>query len=340
MLLKYLHQVAQQHVARVDVPSPDDGMQAAAKLLGLMVKNHDHRGNLPKSIKETIATLQPGDAFALHVVKQNAGIIFRRVSDTLQLEVFEASPVSEAVVNCQGRLRCTYPGPVTSISWGVAHDPAFLKELGAFLHHMDIHEFTDETTSKSRKGNNELSETRDTTDPRYIIELFTGMMRGIGKEISVSRITKNVRDEVNWNTAENPWRRSPLWLITRVALQTTLGRTQYKCFLLQVIRTILQQAIQFDIDSYSISCISKKLARRVRKLGEISIPDHLLQMIQGTVERGADLLAARWDTTNVESQRRVDEGFNLDHRANKSVRETKEIDTNRSGPQREVAPHQ
>ncbi|KAG1837186.1 hypothetical protein DFJ58DRAFT_846617 [Suillus subalutaceus] len=58
--------------------------------------------------------------------------------------------------------------------------------------------------------------------PRYITELLTGILRGLGSIADVPRIRKRIGDDVLWNNTKLPWRRSPLWLVIRVALQTTL----------------------------------------------------------------------------------------------------------------------
>ncbi|EWC47773.1 hypothetical protein DRE_02973 [Drechslerella stenobrocha 248] len=271
-----------------------------------MAKVHDPDAEFPRQVMDGIMGLANGDAFALHVFRQNAGVIIRRVQDDLRFEVFEASPIPAAVVGCKGRLRCNFPGPVTAIPCQVARDPLFLNELGNFLQHMDTRQFTEETLSKSRKGGNDLSETRDTADPRYIIELLTGIMRGIGKEVeTVNIITKNLRDEVNWKSALSPWRRSGLWLVVRVGLQTTLGRDEYKFFMLRVIGAVLAQAIHSDIDSYSISCIRQKLARRAFKLGEANIPQELLAQTLRIAQEGHSMLSYRWSQTIAGSERLV-----------------------------------
>ncbi|EGX47244.1 hypothetical protein AOL_s00091g65 [Orbilia oligospora ATCC 24927] len=318
LLLKFLLQIAEKYI-----PSSDTSDLCVPgyiqNILNPMTEIHDPREDFPKAIQNALIHLASGDAFALHVLMQNAGIIFRRVDGTLQFEVFEASADAEAVVTCQGRLKCTYPGPATCIPWDVVSDPGFLKELAAFLHHMDTYEFTARTRKKSHKGGNRLSETRETVDPCYIIELLTGIMRGIGKEIGVGRVTKNVRDEVNSGSAKNPWRRSGLWLVTRVALQTTLSARDYKCFLLEVVRVILQQAVQFDLDSFTVSCISKKLARRAQKLGENQISSLLLENIMRTSEVASRLISRRWETAIAASQRQVTWNSQLGTSSNISV---------------------
>ncbi|KAF3912496.1 hypothetical protein ABW20_dc0106228 [Dactylellina cionopaga] len=284
-------------------------------LLSAMVRFQNSTNEFPQRLANAILHLKEGDAFALYISMQNAGLIFRRLEDFLRIEVFEASPVSEAVIGCKGRLKCSFPGPATAIRWEIAERPEFLKQLGRFLHHMDIEQFTAETLSKSRKGGNNLSEIRDVTDPRYIVDLFTGMMRGLGERIEVNRISKNLRDEVNWKSTLNPWRRSGMWLVIRVALQTTLSHNEYKLFILEVVGVILDQTIRLNVDNYTLSCISRKLVRRASKIGEANIPEELLAKVLKVVNSGFDMLSYRWRKEILDSARLVE----WDHHLNNSI---------------------
>ncbi|KAF3929730.1 hypothetical protein AA313_de0209692 [Arthrobotrys entomopaga] len=297
ILLRFLCQVAGRYAARDEI-SGDYKLVAkkAKRILDLTQSVQDPHGDFEKHLTAAIVKLGFGDAFALHISEQNAGLLVRRVGYTLRFEAFEASPLREVVVNCKGSLRCTYPGPATAIPWRIATDTAFLAQVSAFLAHMDTHPFIEETACKSRKGGDDLSEERDTNDPRYIIELFTGMMRGLGEEIKVDRIEKNVRDEVNYYSAQKPWRRSPLWLIIRIILQTTFARDEYKIFMLEIIRAILSEAVQLDLDSYTLSCINKKLARRLDKIGSTNVPEVVLAEIIKTIQEASDKISHRWNT--------------------------------------------
>ncbi|KAF3308478.1 hypothetical protein TWF173_001179 [Orbilia oligospora] len=303
-LIEFLVGVAREYICSPDSPASFK----AKKILELTARVHEPATDFPLRLRNTILQLEEGDSFVLHVFMQNAGIIFRRLEENLQMEAFEASPVSEAVISCKGRLKCEYPGPATVIPWGVAKDPAFLRELGSFLHHMDVQQ--PDTLSKSQKGGNNLSKTRDTANPRYIIELFTGMMRGIGRECGPHRISKSLRDEVNWDSGLNPWRRSGLWLVVRVALQIALDHDEYKCFLLETVRVVLDQASRLKIDSYSLSCTSRKLARRASKIGEAKLPRSLLERTLDTAEKAFGILSGRWQTEISDSKRMAE--WNVD----------------------------
>ncbi|KAK6511638.1 hypothetical protein TWF481_000547 [Arthrobotrys musiformis] len=288
-----------------DDQNTDSGFVKAHDILGRMVDIHNPRHDLKIPLKAKILGLEPGGAFGLHVVGQNAGITFRRVEDSLRFETFEVSPLPAAPVNCKGRLKCTYPGATTTIPWDIVKSSTFSDRLVEFLDHMTSQEFTSETLSKTRKGGNEISETRSSPDPRYIVELFTGIMRGIGEEAAPRMITKSIRDEANWNNSYKPWRRSGMWLVIRVVLQTTLENQQYKFVMLEVIRALLNEAIVNEHESYAISCTSKKLARRCQKENVDRIPAALLGEITKTMEKCSDLLKNRWDETIAKSNQKV-----------------------------------
>ncbi|KAF3275888.1 hypothetical protein TWF970_006499 [Orbilia oligospora] len=305
-LLRFVAEVAQSYAKSLGNQGCGIEVEKAANALDRMVKIHNPHLNFQSQIRAEVRSLKPGDAFGVHIVEQNAGITFRRIGNSLQLETFEVSTPQNVPVACKGRLQCNYPGPTTIIPWEITEDSSFLDQMSEFLHHMTSEQFTSETLSKSRKGGNTLNETRSSPSPEYIISLFTGMMRAVGKEIrpDAQVITKSIRDECNWNNANLPWRRSGMWLVIRVALQTTISDEQYKLLILEVIRTLLDQAILRNHDSYAISCISKKLARRCQKMKD-KVPPAPLARIMETTERGSALLKKRWEKIAAESSRTI-----------------------------------
>src|SRR6266404_7543034 len=165
------------------------------------------------------------DVFAMHVRAQNAAVVVRILVNHVRFEIFEVSPRAESVVNTVGKLLCSYPGPAIQISSDIFSNECFLGELASFLMQMDV----DVT------GSTDLYEN---VHPRYISELLVGILRGFGQPASVDRITKRIGDEVlsearnATNNTTTPWRRSPLWLVIRVVLQTSLDFDMYKKFIL------------------------------------------------------------------------------------------------------------
>jgi len=125
-------------------------------------------------------------------------------------EAFEVSATPEAVMEVDGKLICSYPGPAVELPLNVAHDSSFVEQLVSFLVQMDVDQLDVPTTTKA---GSKVSETRGTTHPRYITQLLTMILHGMGKEAEINRITKCIADDICWDSARNPWRRSPLWLV-------------------------------------------------------------------------------------------------------------------------------
>jgi hypothetical protein len=124
---------------------------------------------------------------------------------------FEVSPPPEVVMGIQGKLLCSYPGPAVTLPLNIAQDRSFVEQLVSFLAHMDVDRLDAEATTT--KAGSEVPESRGTTHPRYITQLLTMILCGMGSEATVNRITKRIADEACWKDARNPWRRSSLWLV-------------------------------------------------------------------------------------------------------------------------------
>ena len=196
----------------------------------------------------------------------------------------------------QGKLICSYPGPAIEIPNAVFEDEGFLSELGNFLVHMngDILD----AAPTSRKAHSTVHETRDTTHPRYITELLTGILRSVGRPADIVRITKRVGDDVVWNNSELPWRRSSLWLLIRVVIQTsldqsTLGHDTYKQFMLFFMCRLANERICVDLPNDILHSMSAKISRRLRKLGS-SAPDWLSRVALETCTSLRSTLETRW----------------------------------------------
>lgn len=169
-----------------------------------------------------------------------------------------------------------YHALVEDIPVSMREDHAFLSELASFLVHMCSNTFEDANPT-SKKAGAEFREERDTTDPHYITELFAGILRGVGNTAPVPRITKRVADEVRWHSSRIPWRRSPLWLLIRVAIQTTLhvegdNHLEYKSFMAFLVAKVLRLAVDSELPSDLIHIMHTKLARRIFKLEGVLSP--------------------------------------------------------------------
>ena len=196
----------------------------------------------------------------------------------------------------QGKLICSYPGPAIEIPNAVFEGEAFLSELVNFLVHMNDDVL--DAAPTNRKAQSIVLEARDSTHPRYITELLTGILRSVGHPADIVRITKRVGDDVVWNNSKLPWRRSPLWLLIRVAIQTSLDRSAlgndtYKQFMLFFMCRLANEKNCADLPNDQIRFMSAKISRRLRKLGS-SAPDWLSRTVLQTCTSLRAILEKRW----------------------------------------------
>ncbi|KAF9470842.1 hypothetical protein BDN70DRAFT_642841, partial [Pholiota conissans] len=242
---------------------------------------------------EKILSLEEKDALALHIRAQNAGLIIRRVGDQAVFEAFEVSPPPDDVMSIEGKLICSYPGPAIKIPLSVAQDRSFAEQLVNFLSHMDVDEL-DDAVATTKKAGSTVHETRGTTHPKYITELLVAILHGIGEEANIERIAKRIADEVCWSDARIPWRRSPIWLIVRVAVQTTSeSRDIYKAWMLFFHSRLLQMFLERDFSSDLLHTTRVKTGRRAYKIRE-SAPPSLLEFVKDVVQAVQQHLEARW----------------------------------------------
>lgn len=233
----------------------------------------------------------------MHIGAQNAGLILRQSEDQIIFESFEASPKAVNVLATKGKLLCTYPGPAIAVDLGTAKDEAFIAELASFLDTMkrDVLPLANEKTSKA---GSEVTEERETTHPMFITGMLTGILRAIGKPYDVRRIQKRIADDVLWDNASTPWRRSPLWLVTRVALQTLLlnangSSNEYKSFMVFFIAKVLDMAITQSFPSDILFVMNAKLSRRVSKIGN-ELPSFVVGEAQSVGHSAFSTLNRRW----------------------------------------------
>jgi len=231
----------------------------------------------------------------MHIRAQNAAIIVRRPAlraDFVQFEVFEVSPPNTDVMKAEGKLLCSYPGPAIQVPVDTFMDECFLRELSSFLVQMDV-DILDSTPTASKAGS-VVHEVRETVHPRYISGLLVGILRGFGQPAVVDRITKRIGDDVLWKKAFKPWRRSPLWLVIRVTLQSSMPLDNlYKPFILYFHAHLLHRCLCRDFPSELLYVMRAKMTRRLSKLGS-SVPRQLYEFVHGKANVTEALLSKRW----------------------------------------------
>ena len=251
----------------------------------------------------------------VYVAAQNAGIILRRPSndDTIiTLESFEVYPPARLVTHTEGKLRITYPS-VGRLSMPFNHQAS--KALSQFVGLYARRPMVDAQAEKNIRTQN----TQDAPSPKYITELLTGIVRAMSKEpdtmlAQTVYISKRIDDHVLCErNSEAPWRRSPIWLIIRVALQTTLRewkveeRASYKSFMLFALSSILRTALQLNQPDHLLFVMNAKVARRFCKMPDGPRDGCFAMDGAATVNKMvADDLECRWKAIQERTTRRVE----------------------------------
>ena len=260
----------------------------------------------------------------MYIRAQNAALIVRRLAsaDFVQFEVFEVLPLISAVMKTEGKLLCSYPGPAIQVPVDTFTDECFLRELSSFLVQMDVDHLDTTPTISSESKESVLYDIYESVHPRYISELLVGILRGYGQPAVVDRITKRIGDEVLFGAgplwekwpdrlrrwllrrdkpgSDKPWRRSPLWLILRVTLHTSLRLSNlYKPFILFFHAHLLRSCICSDFPSELLYVMRVKMARRLSKLGP-AVSQHVYQFANDTAKETEALLSKRWTSFQAE----------------------------------------
>ncbi|KZP04846.1 hypothetical protein FIBSPDRAFT_1054420 [Athelia psychrophila] len=280
---------------RKHIPADErDRWDRVTKMLQHLQATQEFASLYKESLIESIAGMQTGDIRALYIRAQNAGLVIRKLSDQTVFEMFEVSLPNETVMAAEGKILRSFPGPAIAVPHTTANNPLFIEELSSFLvqMHVDIIE-----PPMTRKAGCTVKEVRDTTAPHYITQLLTGILRGMGHPAEVKRVQKRIAEDVLWNDAFAPWRRSPIWLVIRVALQISLigenGKDRYKSFMLFALAGMLQETLAAGLPSDVLFCMRSKVCRRLHKLGP-AVPLFVQEKVQEVVEATERLLQERW----------------------------------------------
>jgi len=121
-----------------------------------------------------------------------------------------------------------------------------------------------------------------------------GILGGRGQPADVDRITKRIGDEVLWDNAYKPWRRSPLWLTLKVSLQSSLRVSDlYKPFMLFFHAHLLRCCVRRGFPSELLYTMRAKIARRLSKIN-LSVSRHVHDHVHESFEKTEALLSKRW----------------------------------------------
>ena len=229
------------------------------------------------------------DILAFLVRRQGAAVsIFRRLENCTLYESLEVSASHDSVKSTGGRLVYFYGGTAVGVPNTVFDDVHFQTEFASFL-------------SPLKDDMNPLHDPADGSE--RITAPLTGILRSVGHIVEGPHILKHVRDEVGmpWEYHRGAWigewRRSSLWLLIRVAIQTSLarsplGQASFKAFMLSFICNLAMDAHNARFSCDLLFLMSAKILRRLSKLGP-SAPGWLSDMALETCTRLQDTLNDR-----------------------------------------------
>jgi hypothetical protein len=246
-------------------------------------------------------TQPPGGTMLLHIRAQNACVVIGQVDRLIHVEAFELSPLNEPVIITKGRLRRSFPGPAVALTIDAFEQPGFQTIVAHTLAKMS-HQPAVETKPKARKAGRMHDENRDTTHPKMITELFMGFLGPVGAPADVPRLSKNTREEVMWLDTLLPWRRSPLWMLLRVAMHLGFSRLAgpgnpsagyYKTFMVFLMTKVLQLSLHSEMPCDLLYVMNAKLGRRLLKL-DPSASRAGIAVVENVMRRTAEHIRGRW----------------------------------------------
>ncbi|RFN48648.1 hypothetical protein FIE12Z_7114 [Fusarium flagelliforme] len=277
------------------------GMQFATEPQGLLDQVGVERTLKQLSLKNPVALF--------HVVAQNAGLLIRRMEDSVYFETFELSPTNAAAMATKGRLVRQFPDTATKISVKDFDNEEFRQVLANTVVKMSCQKVA-EAQPTARKARSDHHEERETTDPMIVNELLTSFLRGIGKQARVDGIRKHTREETSYNSSKLPWRRSPTWLLIRVGLQLTMTRLSggsddiYKRFMVFLLAHALLKANQASAPSEVLHIMMTKISHRLCKLKGLR-EDQWLSTVKVIVSEASKSLNQRWERIRNHSEQKI-----------------------------------
>ncbi|KAL8377020.1 hypothetical protein RB595_007919 [Gaeumannomyces hyphopodioides] len=275
----------------------------AAMVRRMIRQVRNHEGTL--DVDQLAAALgdlgESGGAVALHISSQNAGVIVSRQEDSVHFEVFELCPENQTVMASPGRLRRQFPDVSCRVPLNKFCDAGFRANIAFNLATLS-QQSPPGIRPRVKKASQTHPEDRDTVDPMWVTEwLISGVLGPDCEIVGGQGFWKNVRDVVLWNNSFMPWRRSPTWLLARVAVQLIFSRESpasdplYKSFVLFLTALILNKTPAAHLSSDHMHIMVAKIARRKHKLALVrtQADEKIVRYVDGCMNKVRAELARR-----------------------------------------------
>ncbi|KNG50865.1 hypothetical protein TW65_01843 [Stemphylium lycopersici] len=191
---------------------------------------------------------------------------------SIVFEAFETSATADKVLATKGALQWDFPGSAVSVPESTFNEVPFRDALATFIEQASS-EYVTKFAAVTWKAAATIPEIRDTSNPAIVSGLLLSILEANGAAIQVPRLQKRVRDTATFNDALKPWRRSPFYLVLRVAAQRYLyhhmgavrGRHYYKTLMCLVHAQLLEDGLR-RLPLEAAYFLRQKLGRRLAKL--------------------------------------------------------------------------
>ena len=175
----------------------------------------------------------------------------------------------------QGRLLRAFPGSSVCFPAELLEDDNFRGQISHSLEQMTI-ERIPECMPKTVKAGSVVLEERDTIHPGFVTENFMNILEAVGGPAEIHPIQKHLRDDIVWHSSRIPWRRSSLWLVLKIALQSALKfrfpddltHRHYKNFMLFLLSKLTDLATERSATPDILTIMRAKVGRRSYKMGD------------------------------------------------------------------------
>ncbi|KAM0228583.1 hypothetical protein ACHAPO_010661, partial [Fusarium lateritium] len=199
LLMSFVHQSLESFITKIE-PEAGTTIKVCSVMIGGLQKSKNFQGFLSAGCVQNVLqqlSLEAPSAL-LQVPAQNSGVFMYRTAASITFETFELSPSNKDVMETQGRLVRRFPANATVILCRDFKDIDFQDALAKTLAKIS-RQTVEETKQKVKKAKQEHIEDRETVHPRIVVDLLPGILRGIGKQVSVTGISKNTHEEVMWS---------------------------------------------------------------------------------------------------------------------------------------------
>ena len=277
-----------------------------------------HRSNKSFSknaLKDAFHDVKDGAIIILHVAMQNTGLILRKVPAEYIFESFEASPPAAEVLAADKSFQWDFPSRAVAIPSAIFEEGSFQTCLAEFLEKASV-ESVKQFAAVTLKAGSYAFESRDTVTPAVVGQLLMAILEANGRKYPATLTRKRVRDDVCWSDgAENPWRRSPSWLVLRVGIQRSLcfllegnlGSLHYKFFMGFVLSSIANEICgESSFPPDRLAFARTKLARRLAKLQQQK------EMATPEVTRSIEFLFSRFEKSFTSTLRALNDRLSQD----------------------------